>query len=47
MSWKMFLQIVLLIIISAVVMLGSKYALHKGKRGLRGRMPRIQEEQLR
>ncbi len=30
MSWKMFLQIVLLIVIAAVVMLGSKCALYKG-----------------
>lgn len=31
MSWKMFFQIVLLIIITAVVMLGTKCALYKGK----------------
>lgn len=29
MSWKMFFQIVLLIIITAVVMLGTKCALYK------------------
>ena len=36
MSWKMFFQIVLLIVIAAVVMLGSKCALRKC--GLKGKM---------
>jgi len=37
MSWKMFFQIVLLIVIAAAVMLGSKCALYK-KCGLKGKM---------
>ena len=43
MSWKMFFQIVLLIIIAAVVTLGSKYTLKKC--GLKGKMPRMYKEQ--
>ena len=43
MSWKLFFQIVLLIIITAVVMLGSKRALYKC--GLMGKMQRMYREQ--
>ena len=43
MNWKMFFQIVLLMVIAAVIMLGSKATLNKC--GLRGKMYRIQREQ--
>jgi len=42
MSWKMFLQIVLLIVVAAVVMLGSKMAMRKC--GLKYRMNKMQME---
>lgn len=41
MSWKMFFQIVLLIVIAAAVMLGSKCALYK-KGGLKCYMNKMQ-----
>lgn len=43
MSWKMFFQIVLLIVITAVVMLGAKCALHK--RGFKCYMQKMHMQQ--
>jgi len=43
MSWKMFFQIVLLLVIAAVVMIGSKTAMRKC--GLKYRMQKMQMQQ--
>lgn len=47
MSWKMFFQIVLLIVIAVVIMLGSKCALYKAKCGFKDKMPRMHRQQAK